>query len=295
MKMGWSPLVYAHPGTIDTEKTRTIPVSFPGSYDTLLATARNCNVAPYCFIHLVCPKNQCPPGSLWLTPWMASRAPVLLDEDGEAYQKKEEEDGVPLAICKGCGHRPRVLPEELLPYKTYALAIVEKACAAYLNESTASLRSAVQRIKGHRPHYSTLHGWLGALGDKALDRVQPDKTPQPGALTTSAIIAETAIHHDSQLTQRWVTTQPDIADNKYRSQVRHDTLQACFRLLLMAASLFADAFPLTGWHWWLLQRHHVPGWWFLSRSVLTDLQLRKTKNVSLPWKVEIELIRNRSP
>lgn len=80
---------------------------------------------------------------------------------------------VPLARCQGrCRGRFRVLPSDLLPGKVYSLEAVEAYARSYLHGSRG-LRGAVSatETRATRPHFTTLHGWLGGLGERVLDRV----------------------------------------------------------------------------------------------------------------------------
>lgn len=250
-----------------------MPVPYPGSYNTLIEAARNSKIS---VIHLeaICPRNNCPPGSLRLTSWLVKRHAVDFSE-GQVAQYRAAP--VPLAICESCGHRVRVLPVELLPYKVFSLAIIEESCRRYL-DGPGGLRKAVEQIEGAAPHYSTLHGWLGGLGERALDRVSlqdVEAAPTRGALVpTSAIIAETARRYDPELGSRWTQIHPEIDPSKYQSEFRRERLEACLKLILVADCLFIQApFPLIKWEHFLVSCFHVPGWRFRSRSSLTAFQL----------------------
>ena len=184
---------------------------------------------------------------------------------------------VPLAICESCGRRVRVLPVELLPRKTYSVAVIEESCKHYLLEP-GGLRRAVGKIEGAAPHYSTLHGWLGGLGDRALDldsRHEVRAAPARDSMVpTSAIVAETAARYARDLERRWTHTHPKIEPSKYQGDYRRERLEACLKLILVAASVFPRApSPLSEWERFLRGRFHVPGWRFWSRSAITAIQL----------------------
>ena len=184
---------------------------------------------------------------------------------------------MPLALCEQCKSRFRVLPIEFLPFKTYSLPIIETACNHYVT-SEDGLRKTVNTITGVAPHYSTLHGWLGGLGERALDKVQlkNDKAAigQPSLPPTSTLVAETAKRKDLDLVNRWNNTTPLIASFKYQSLFRKELLQSCLKLLWIAALLFQNsAYPLTAWQHWLMPAFYVPGWLFPSRNLVTPIQL----------------------
>jgi hypothetical protein len=198
----------------------------------------------------------------------------LFDPDGVALY---QETPVPLALCEQCQSRIRVLPVEFLPYKTFSLPIIETACNRY-GTSGDGLRKTVEKMPGVAPHYSTLHGWLGGVGERALDKVQlkHDKAAigQPSLPPTSTLVAETAKKQDLDLINRWNNTNPPIAFWKYKSLFRKELLQSCLKLLLIAASLFkTSSYPLTMWQHWLMPIFYVPGWLFPSRNLITPIQL----------------------
>jgi hypothetical protein len=184
---------------------------------------------------------------------------------------------VPLTLCEQCKGRFRVLPVEFLPFKTYSLPIIETACNHY-GKSEDGLRKTVNTIAGVAPHYSTLHGWLGGIGERALDKVQlqNDKAAigQPSLPPTSTLVAETAKRKDLDLINRWNKTTPPITSWKFQTLLRKELLQSCLKLLWIAASLFqTSSYPLTTWQHWLMPLFYVPGWLFPSRNLLTPIQL----------------------
>jgi hypothetical protein len=188
---------------------------------------------------------------------------------------------------------------EFLPRKTYSLPVIEKSCRLYLG-SACGLRKAVEKIKGISPHYSTLHGWLGALGERALDRVLPsgkrNTRGQHHQPPTSSIIAETAKRLDPGLVNRWTERKPKIAKSKYQSELRKERLQGCHRLLSTAASLFDPLlYPLSRWNHYLLTYFHVPVWGFMSRGSLTAIQLDDYTGTCVSSRRKKQPVRVRSP
>ncbi len=165
---------------------------------------------------------------------------------------------------------------EILPYKTFGLPVIETACIHYAT-SADGLRRTVGRIPGVAPHHSTLHGWMGGLGERAMDKVhlKRDRATigQPSLPPTSTLVAETAKRQDLDLINRWGKTKPPIAPWKYESLFRKELLQSCLRLLSIAVSLFQDSpYPLTMWQHWLLPIFLVHGWLFPSRNIVTPIQ-----------------------
>jgi len=274
----------------------TIPIPFPSTYDILIAQSGKSKVAPYYFSEVICPKNACTKGSLRLTPWLVSRHAVVFVELNHTEYR---DTPVPLAICEVCGARPRVLPVEFLPFKTYSLPVIEQSIKGY-STLESGLRKVVGSIEGVAPHYSTLHGWVSGLGDRVMDRVpQADErmaTVQPFLLPTASIVAETAKRLDSGLMQRWTETQPEIPKRKYQSDFRKERLMVCLKLLLTAASLFGSALhPLTEWEHFIGTTFFVAGWSFFSRSPLTAIQLDDIPHDFIFYPVRKQPVKARSP
>ena len=177
---------------------------------------------------------------------------------------------VPLCCCSVCKSRLRVLPIEIPPFKHYTLKVIETCCTSYSDAHLPqiSLRKTVRWMGPGHPHYSSLHGWLGALGERALGLLdQVD-----GYLPVSALIAETAKHHNDELPGLWGKHYP-VAERKYRSEMRFEQLEACARLFAVAAVLFPnDAHRLFEWEQWLQDRLHVAAWSFPARANCTAFQ-----------------------
>jgi len=111
------------------------------------------------------PCDRCGERALKLTRSRLSRQVVGL--------KRCEEVQIPLSRCGNCGCRRRVLPLEVLPRKTFSLPVIAE-CARTALEPRGTLRAAVSALDhgAVRPHFSTLHGWLGGLGERAFDQVK---------------------------------------------------------------------------------------------------------------------------
>jgi len=255
-------------------RRKKVPVTFQGNYDTLVEAAGKSKDEPI-YIKASCLNEKCASTDpLRLKPWFVDRNAVLLSPTGDAiYEKKP----VPLSVCEKCKRRFRVLPVEFLPYKTFSLPVIEKTCHLYCI-SGHGLRKTVEQIPGVSPHYSTLHGWLGGIGERASDKIKikTDKaiTGEPSLPPTAALVAETSKKQDLDLIDRWNKTDPPIAFWKYKTLIRKEGLKSCLRLLLIAISLFQDSCsPLTMWEAFLIPSFNVPCWLFPSRALVTPIQL----------------------
>ena len=111
------------------------------------------------------PCEKCRAKELHLTREKVRRAAVTLTGISSIL--------VPLAVCGSCGSRRRVLPIELLPGKSYSVPVIEQFVSTYLS-SPRGLRSTVKHTEGseYKPHFTTLHGWCGGLGERVLDQVR---------------------------------------------------------------------------------------------------------------------------
>lgn len=271
--MRWRPLA---PGTACHQnhfsREKNIPVTYPATYDTLIEVAYKSKNQPV-YIQASCLNEECGSfGSLKLKPWFVERNAVILAPSGVAIFEKRP---VPLSVCDQCKRRFRVLPFEFLPYKTFSLPVIETSCNLYCS-SIYGLRKTVEQIPGVAPHYSTLHGWLGGIGERVADKIKTDKAVigEPSLPPTSAVVAETSKKHDLELMNHWNKTDPHIPFWKYKTQHRKEALKACHKLLLMAVSLFqTSCSPLTTWEGFLIPIFHVPCWQFSSRPLVTRIQL----------------------
>ena len=254
-----------------------MPVPFPDFYDNLCRYAEQGKSLGKDF---VCPNPQCcARGNLVFTDsWV---------ERGVTWPKgkrrvKFKRNLIPLARCQVCGGRFRVLSQEILPRKTYSLPVIENSCRAY-PQSGKGLRKTVNSIQGDRPHFTTLHGWLGGLGVRALDRVKIRENRSSGktkkaaysitSLTAAALVAETGKKLRRGVVREW-QHHHDIPSWKYKSQRRRDQLEWCARLFSIASYLFPDEpYPLLSWQGWLIKQLHVAGWVFSGGGVCTAIQL----------------------
>jgi len=176
---------------------------------------------------------------------------------------------VPLCRCELCGSRLRVLPIEIAPFKYYTRGVIETCCTAYSDEDLPgiTLRRTVARLGSGHPHHSSLHGWIGGLGARALGLLDKSEL-----VPVSALIAETAIHHGRGLPGVWAKPRP-VALRKCRSAQRVEQLENCARLFTTAAHLFPKtAHPFCAWEQELQWYFHVAAWSFPARASCTAFQ-----------------------
>lgn len=144
---------------------------------------------------------------------------------------------VAIACCNGPSgpHYVRVLPANVLPRKTYSVEVQALACERYLSGKCGGLRPAVRAIAGDTPHFTTLHGWLGGLGQVALGRGRPT-----GTLSIAALRSETARRDLPELDRIWEAPVA-IDPQRYRSEARRDLLVGVARLLRTARYVASEA------------------------------------------------------
>ncbi len=167
-----------------------------------------------------CPKCE---ASLVLTSSRVSRNFVLLEQDAYDCLTAEMKNGVvALARCGSCKKRIRVLPVDILPYKTYSLPVIEHLLSNYRVEGKG-LRPVVWDLHGNSPSHTSLHGWLEGMGAYALGRPGGEVSH---ALPSSAVRIEVEQHIGRAL------EKPDpIPPARYRSQARRERLEAAFSFL----------------------------------------------------------------
>lgn len=244
-----------------------MPVPHPLSYDKLIIIAvKGKSLGDD--IHCPHPACECK-GSLIFTGSWVDRGIVLSDTAHKTEFKRRQ---YPIARCTECKRRFRVLSCEVLPYKTYSLPIIETACGVY-TQTARGLRKSVSCFTGIRPDYTTLHGWLGGLGDCALDRNAHKEYRGHEIHPFSSVIAETSKKLNPMLFETWRKIYL-IPEWKFKSTFRKDHLQACARLLQTASFLFPDShFPLHSWYAWSLNHCDVSSWLFFSVCGCTAFQL----------------------
>jgi hypothetical protein len=114
-----------------------MPVSFPGTYNTLCATGKKGQVI---YTGCICPRcNKF--ATLYFTGKTVSRGIIWPDGINRC---RFEIIPIFLARCKACGYMPRVLPSEILPYKGYSLGVIEDYLHKYLYCQDKGLRKCVE-------------------------------------------------------------------------------------------------------------------------------------------------------
>jgi hypothetical protein len=192
---------------------------------------------------------------------------------------------VPECRCTVCKRRLRVLPVEIAPRKSYTRPVIETACTTYAAKSRPmiTLRRAVSRLGAGAPHASSLHGWLGAMGARALGRLDRHGQGPPVA----ALIVESAKVLGPELQTEWDSrlcekSACSVAPRKYRSPQRREQLEACARLCDTAGRLFPRAaYPWTAWEQWLEARFDVTAWGFPARFRCTAIQHHAPRKVAV--------------
>lgn len=219
----------------------------------------------------------CKTSTLYFLNRYVLRGAVLLDSSGVRYNKFLS---IPLARCTTCKTTCRVLPLEILPYKTHGIAIIELSLRYYGFHISDTLRFTTTTIKhhfGYAPDYSTLWRWSAGLGEKIVGREpQVQRTYSPPC---SSILAQTTRRQsDFDVADLFLNLVSDaqlyIAQFKYHSERRFDQLLAVVRLLILARQIFGKTTPSTLllWNQLLLRDFFVPVWSFPSQIRVTTLQ-----------------------
>ena len=138
---------------------------------------------------------------------------------------------IALARCGRCGARVRVLPDDVLPYKRYALAVMGAEMATYA-QGGSSLRGVAWSLLGERtPSHATLHGWTEGLGAHALGL----PSGALGAMPFSRFLAEAQARMPS-LRARF-EAHYEVDPRRYRSAARRERLAALAMVLALAREL----------------------------------------------------------
>jgi len=145
---------------------------------------------------------------------------------------------VPIAECGTCGSRRRVLSADLLPGKQYSIPLIQRYEEEYFRRP--SYRSAVQvEIGSWKPHFTTLHGWLGGMGERVLDqttlgRDRPTPCAKPSLAPFTALVEETD-RMTAGSTGKAFSTAVRVPAMRFRSERRREHLEAFHRLLALTA------------------------------------------------------------
>jgi hypothetical protein len=199
-------------------------------------------------------------GCLCYTGRFVKRSIVVRDDNGNAVHKIIP---IPLCKCQCCGGRIRVLPADILPYKTFSLSLIAQSLNKYTH-SKMGLRKTAEDIGGNaQPDHSTIWHWLKDMGERVSDRADLSNSHY-SLPTCSSLIEESARRIDSAIREIWRII-PKIACWKCKSESRRDQLEACARLIDTAKSLFPDnPDPLLQWHRVLMPFFNVPPWCFFT-------------------------------
>ena len=130
-----------------------MPIPFPSTYDTLCNAASKGQWVPYGGACDGCGRKS----SYFFTGKSVTRGAVV--GNGDEHRPRYRRLQIPLARCDGCGRWARVLPQDVLPRKTYGIGVIELGARRYVF-TPDSLREAVRGITDRAedgPHHSTLH------------------------------------------------------------------------------------------------------------------------------------------
>lgn len=157
-----------------------------------------------------------------------TRGLVLLEPDksGELVMTMIEAT-VALARCLRCEARPRVLPYDALPRKTYGLAVIALLVTQY-SAGDRSLRQVAWGQLGERtPAHTTLHGWTEGLGAYVLERPAAQCSVPFSRVLVDAESREPGV-------RQIVSAEHPVDERRYRSEGRRERLAAVAMLLAIA-------------------------------------------------------------
>ncbi len=245
-----------------------MPIPYKGSYTKLREVAKK---GVGLGGDVACPRPGC--GSVgqlrFLGTWVDRDVVWLRGKRGV-----HEKTTVPLARCGGCKGRFRVLPEEMVPFKLYSFPLIERCVKAYVVDSTKGLQEAAKVVEGVQPHHTALHGWVGGIGDRVLEREKKNGA-QRKQIPASAIVIETSKRLGPNPVNRW-HEDVKIPSWKYETEERRDQLMGCAKLLNMGSFLFKRSLhPVSAWHGWVVSELDVAGWTFWSRGRCTTFQIEE--------------------
>ena len=177
-------------------------------------------------------------GRMVLSQSTVPRGLVLLepDESGE-LEMIPLVATVALARCLRCKTRPRVLPCDVLPRKTYGLAVIEHDVSGY-SRGDRSLREVAWGQLGDRiPAHTTLHGWTEGLGAYALGR--------PGGRVGGAPMSRLVANAEPRVPEVAGAMRADVHPNprRHRSEPRRDRLAAVIRTMAMVTAIAGLSHP----------------------------------------------------
>jgi hypothetical protein len=177
-------------------------------------------------------------GQMKLTGSTVPRGMVLLERDRHGELRMDMTQGrIAIARCVRGDRSARVLPADLLPRKTYGLAVIELLLMLY-NRGDLDLRRVVEcRLGDKVPAHTTLHGWTEGLGAHALGRPGGDA----GGLPASRFVAEVTARKPevAEVMRQEVIVDP----RRYRSDGRRERLAAVAKILAVVLFVSAASHP----------------------------------------------------
>ncbi len=190
-----------------------------------------------------CPKAPACAGSVVLTGSRVLRGAVLLGQDEYgASSLRKIVALIALCCCTACGGRSRVLPCDIVAYKTFSLPAIECLLASYATWER-SLRRTVLSVAGDRmPAHTTLHGWTEGVGAHVLGRLPGETSGAP----FTRLLAESEKRVPAV---REVDRDPDVDPARYRSEPRRERLQAMAFVLAVALVVTDLAVPRSLSEW----------------------------------------------
>lgn len=173
-----------------------------------------------------------------LTRSTVKRGLVLLEpDDSNVLQTVLLVAILALARCDRCGTRPRVLPCDALPRKTYGLSVIEHEVSDY-SRGERSLRQVAWGQLGDRsPGHTTLYGWTEGLGAHALGRPRGEL----GGAPMSRLIAEAQPRVPG--IAEALRSEPIPDPRRYRSPARRERLAAVMLAMTLVTIIAGAAHP----------------------------------------------------
>lgn len=223
-----------------------MPVSVDVPYSTYQAQLREGRLS---LADSPCPNSTCREASggtpLVLTRSTVDRGIIWLKKDEYGVlQTVSEQIRIAIAWCPNCGMHVRVLPCDILPRKTYSLAVIEHEISGY-TQGGRSLRAVVWGMHGeHTPAHTTLHGWTEGFGAYLLGRPAGEV---PGALPASRLITESEARKPrlAEVRAQGVAIDP----RRYRSEARRERLVAAAVFLVCAQVVSGQDAPWALAEW----------------------------------------------
>ena len=202
----------------------------------------------------ICPKHPhdgsavAVPEPLELTQTVVVRTVLVLKKDEYGIDTVVKlKILIALARCPICKSRFRILPADILPYKHYGLAVIERGVCLY-NQGYLSLRAvAWDEFYGERtPSHTTLHAWTEGLGAYWSGRCFGEVAY---SLPAARIMVELEIRFPQIAPLH--TTPALVNPKRYRSPERRERLEACQRFektCVMIIAFFCELNRLiVGW------------------------------------------------